>query len=136
VLGRRHNNNPRFRDNLQRRLPAPARNRGRLQRQIRRAFYGQGPELTSTAIYDVCYSGHRSQRRVINQGERHSVWRLLRLVTDPIRKVPPHNAWLWRLKPEMEAPSPLGHPEEWWARAKRLNGVESDVGYLGVSEKE
>jgi hypothetical protein len=33
-----------------------------------------------------------------SQLRRHGVWRILMSIADPICKVPPHGAWLWRLK--------------------------------------
>ena len=40
--------------NLQRRPHAPNKGRGRLQRQIARAFHTHGPEVTTSTIYDWC----------------------------------------------------------------------------------
>jgi hypothetical protein len=61
-----------------------------------------GAELTSSQIYDWAYA----RGRRINQRQRHSVWRILCEVAEPICKVPPHNAWLWRLRdPAVQKPS-------------------------------
>jgi hypothetical protein len=80
--------------NLQNRPHSPNKGRGRLQVQIRRAFAGHRLR-TSSQIYDWCYP--RNRKRVVGCWE-HSVWRILREIADPIRKVPPHGAWLWRLR--------------------------------------
>jgi hypothetical protein len=69
--------------------------RGRLQVQIRRAFLAGGPQLTSSAIFDWT---HCRIRRRMKAGHRHSVRRILWTMADPIRRVPPHGAWLWRLR--------------------------------------
>jgi hypothetical protein len=54
--------------------------------------------LTSTEVYAWTFAGHRARGVRIPQRHRHSVYRLLVLMCDPVRKVPPHGAWLWRLK--------------------------------------
>jgi hypothetical protein len=53
------------------------------------------PLLTSSEIYDWCYP--RRRERVAGCWQ-WSVYRILREIAEPIRKVPPHNAWLWRLR--------------------------------------
>ena len=78
--------------NLLRRPRAPAAGRGRLQVQIRRAFVGR-EVLTSSEIYDSCYA-----KRQIDRPYRWSVLRILLELADRVRRVPPHGAWLWRLK--------------------------------------
>jgi hypothetical protein len=83
--------------NLRLRPFAPARNAGRLQRQVKRAFIGH-ESLTSTEVYDWTYARHRARGQHIKQRHRHSVYRILRQIAEPVRKVPPHNAWLWRLR--------------------------------------
>jgi hypothetical protein len=80
--------------NLRLRPPAPNKGRGRLQRQVRRAFVACGPVVSSSAVYDWCYA----RGRRLTQRRRHSVWRLLVTMADPIRRVPPYGAWLWRLR--------------------------------------
>jgi hypothetical protein len=80
--------------NLRLRPPAPNKGGGRLQRQIARAFMAGGRELTSSQIYDWCFS----QRRRTTTLKRYMVWRVLRKVADPVRRVPPYGAWLWRLR--------------------------------------
>jgi hypothetical protein len=81
--------------NLQLRPHAPNAGRGRLQRQIARAFIGYLFRSTSE-IYDWCYARDRSRTR--SEAMRWSVHRILREIAEPVRKVPPHGAWLWRLR--------------------------------------
>ena len=81
--------------NLQRRPHAPAKGRGRLQVQIYRAFAVGGNELTSSQVYDWAYPRRRSQ---LSEAVRWSVHRILLQLADRVRRVPPHGAWLWRLK--------------------------------------
>jgi hypothetical protein len=83
--------------NLRRRPHAPNKGRGRLQRQIRRAFVGHCL-LSSSEVYDWAYPRHRAWRPSLSEAVRWSVHRILRQIAEPICKVPPHNAWLWRLK--------------------------------------
>jgi hypothetical protein len=84
--------------NLQHPPHAPNAGRGRLQVAIRRAFMVGGDELTSSQVYDWAYSRHRSQRRPMSEAVRWSVHRILLELADRVRRVPPHGAWLWRLK--------------------------------------
>jgi hypothetical protein len=87
--------------NLQLRPHSPNKGRGRLQVQIRRAFVGHRL-LSSSQVYDWCFPRHRAYRRPMSEAVRWSVHRILRQIAEPICKVPPHNAWLWRLKPGTE----------------------------------
>jgi hypothetical protein len=80
--------------NLRLRPFSPNKGRGRLQRQIRRAFIIDGPVVSSSRIYDLCFT----RRRKATTLKRYMVWRILIKIADPIRKVPPNGAWLWRLK--------------------------------------
>jgi hypothetical protein len=80
--------------NLRNRPAKPALGRGRLQRQLRRAFVGADTRTTS-ALLDWCYPRNRSR---ITQRHRYSVWRVLVRIATPIGRVPPHGAWLWRLR--------------------------------------
>jgi glutamine synthetase len=80
--------------NLQRRPAKPALGNGRIQRAVRRAFYF-GFEVTSSEVYDWVYPRCRP---LLTQGHRHSARRVLMTMADPIRRVPPHGAWLWRLR--------------------------------------
>jgi hypothetical protein len=45
--------------NLRLRPHSPNKGRGRLQRQIARAFMVGGPELSATQIYDWCFTRRR-----------------------------------------------------------------------------
>jgi hypothetical protein len=81
--------------NLRLRPHAPAKGRGRLQRQIRRAFVVCGPVVSSSAIYDWCYA----RGRRLTQQRRHSVWRLLVTMCEPTARAPTiGKPWLWRLR--------------------------------------
>jgi hypothetical protein len=83
--------------NLQKRPHSPNKGRGRLQVQIRRAFVGHRLR-TSSQIYDWCYA--RNRKRVVGCWE-HSVWRILRVIAEPIGRAPTiGRPWLWRLKDE------------------------------------
>jgi hypothetical protein len=82
--------------NLHRRLPAPAKGRGRLQRQIARCFVVFGPEVTSSRLYDWCYA--RNPRVRQSQGPRWSVVRILRQIAEPVgRGETIGRPVLWRL---------------------------------------
>jgi hypothetical protein len=72
---------------------APA-NAERLQVQIRRAFLSADTQ-TSSAVYDWCFA--RCRHRITTR-HRYSVWRLLVTIADPVARVPPYGAWLWRLR--------------------------------------
>jgi len=84
-----------------RRGGAPARGRGRLQRQIARAFTIGGPELTSSTILDWCYP-HR--RQALTTRHRFSVWRLLAATCDRVGRdwKAPGQPWVWRLKSDVD----------------------------------
>jgi hypothetical protein len=41
----------------------------------------------------------------MSEAVRWSVHRILRQIAEPIRKVPPHGAWLWRLREPVQKPS-------------------------------
>jgi len=86
--------------NLRLRPARPAADRGRLQRQIRRAFIAGGPQLTSSEIYDWT---NTSNRNAMTTRHRYSVWRILTAIADPGRRVPPYGARLWRLKSTQHA---------------------------------
>jgi hypothetical protein len=80
--------------NLLRRPPAPAKDRGRLQRQIRRAFLVHGPVVSSSVVYDWAFARRPQQR--CSQLHRWSVVRILREIAEPIGRAP--TGWLWRLR--------------------------------------
>jgi hypothetical protein len=82
--------------NLQRRPHAPAAGRGRLQVQIRRAFVGHCL-LSSSQAYDWCFA------RVPAANVGSCALECASHFAPDRRadlQVPPHNAWLWRLKDE------------------------------------
>jgi hypothetical protein len=77
--------NPRFR------ARSPAKGRGRLQVQVARCFLAAETRVrTSSEVYAWCFVGRRRHR--------YSVWRILVKIADPVERVPPHGAWLWKLK--------------------------------------
>src|SRR5262249_17186320 len=86
--------------NLAKRPAAPARGRGRLQVQLRRAVIaaGSGP-ISSSVFYDFCYVRKRLRGERISQRHGHSVWRILRTIADPIGRTKPYGAILWRIDP-------------------------------------
>jgi hypothetical protein len=87
---------PRHR-NLRLRPAKPALGRGRLQRQIRRAFI-VSEVLSSSQIYDWCYAG---KRLPLSTRQRYSVWRILNEVAEPVgHSLTIGRPWLWRLRAE------------------------------------
>jgi hypothetical protein len=87
--------------NLLRRLPAPAKGRGRLQRQINRCFVVFGPEITSSRLYDWCYA--RNPRLWQSRGHRWSAYRILVEIAEPVGRAQTiGRPWLWRLKTSTE----------------------------------
>jgi len=83
--------------NLRKRPRAPSKGRGPVQRAIRRAFAPSGTEaLTSSAIYDWAHIRRRRGRRKSMPFGIYS--RTLRTMCEPVERVPPHGAWLWRLR--------------------------------------
>jgi hypothetical protein len=59
-----------------------------------------GPEVSAAVIYD--WARARGRRR-INQRQRHSVWRILRQIAEPIGRADTiGRPWLWRLKSPLE----------------------------------
>jgi hypothetical protein len=84
--------------NLAKRPYAPAKGRGRLQRQVRRALIVHGPLVTTSQLLDWTYP--RKRRRPT--GWDHSkVMRICAEHCDRIERVPPYGAWLWRPKPAL-----------------------------------
>jgi hypothetical protein len=86
--------------NLHLRPHAPARDRGRLQVQIRRAFMVHGPVVSSSSIYDWCYARRRLMLgKPLTLPHRYSVWRILVTMADPIgRGTGSARPTLWRLR--------------------------------------
>jgi hypothetical protein len=84
--------------NLRNRPPTSSKGRGPVQVRIRRAFMASGAEvLSSTQIYDWTHS-RRRQRNKLPFGVYWRTLKTLRAMCDPIERVPPHGAWLWRLR--------------------------------------
>jgi hypothetical protein len=71
-----------------------------VQVRIRRAFIASGAEvLSSTQIYDWTHSRRRqSRRKKLPFGVYWRTLKTLRAMCDPVERVPPHGAWLWRLR--------------------------------------
>ena len=86
--------------NLRNRPPTPSKCRGPVQVRIRRAFMASGAEvLSSTQIYDWTHSRRRqSRRKKLPFGVYSRTLRTLRAMCEPVERVPPHGAWLWRLR--------------------------------------
>jgi len=86
--------------NLRNRPPTPSKGRGRVQVRIRRAFIASGAEvLSSTQIYDRTHSRRRqSRRKKLPFGVYWRTLKTLRAMCEPVERVPPHGAWLWRLR--------------------------------------
>jgi hypothetical protein len=89
--------------NLRKRPRTPAKGRGSVQRAIRRAFAASDTEaLTSSAIYDWAHIRRRlGRRKSMPFGVYSRMLRTLRAMCDPIERVPPHGAWLWRLRDDV-----------------------------------
>jgi hypothetical protein len=84
---------------------APALGRGRLQVQVRRAFMGRDV-LSSSEVYDSSYARKRLLGERISQRHRHSVWRILRTIADPIGRAETiGRPVLWRLENDSPAGS-------------------------------
>jgi hypothetical protein len=82
--------------NLRLRPRAPNAGKGRLQRQIARAFIAHGPVLNSSDVYRWC---ERWQAREFGQWERWSIVRILDVVADRVGRGTGRGwPWLWRLK--------------------------------------
>ena len=86
--------------NLRKRPRTPAKGRGSVQRAIKRAFAATSASaLTSTQIYDWAHVRCRlGSRKSMPFGVYSRTLRTLRAMCDPIERVPPHGAWLWRLR--------------------------------------
>ena len=92
--------------NLSRRPSAPAKNRGRVQVRIRRAFTATGAEvMSSSTIYDWTHSRRRHGRssKTLPDGIYWCTLQALRAMCEPVARVPPHGAWLWRLRDDVAA---------------------------------
>jgi hypothetical protein len=83
--------------NLHLRPDRPAAGRGRLQRQITRAFMAHGPEVTSSEIYRWC---RRWQSTRFGQPERWSIVRILDVIAERRGRAKTiGRPWIWRLRP-------------------------------------
>ena len=85
---------------LRKRPRTPAKGRGAVQRAIKRAFAATSASaLTSTQIYDWAHVRRRlGRRKSMPFGVYSRTLRTLRAMCDPVKRVPPHGAWLWRLR--------------------------------------
>jgi hypothetical protein len=82
--------------NLHRRPHAPNAGRGRLQKQIARAFMTHGDVVSASDIYRWC---ERWQQRPFGMPERWSIVRILeRVAVRAGRAETIGRPWLWRLR--------------------------------------
>jgi hypothetical protein len=97
--------------NLRKRPSAPSKGREPVQRAIRRAFAASDTEvLTSSSIYDWAYvRRRRGRRKSMPFGVYSRTLRTLRTMCEPVERVPPHGAWLWRLRDSYPGPEGCGH---------------------------
>jgi hypothetical protein len=85
--------------NLAQRPAKPALGRGRLQRAARRAFLA-GNLITTGDVAEVAFV----RRLLLLHGRKlrpyhyRRIRRVLAAIAEPVRRVPPHGAWLWRLR--------------------------------------
>jgi hypothetical protein len=86
--------------NLRKRPPTPSKGRGPIQVRIRRAFIASGAEvLSSPQIYDWTHVRRRlGRRKTLPLGIYWRTLKTLQTMCDPVERVPPHGAWLWRLR--------------------------------------
>jgi hypothetical protein len=86
--------------NLRKRPPTSAKGRGSTQRAIKRAFVANGAEvLSSSEIYDWAHVRRRlGCRKSMPFGVYSRTLRTLRAMCEPVERVPPYGAWLWRLR--------------------------------------
>jgi hypothetical protein len=87
--------------NLRLRLAKPALGRGRLQRQVRRAFLtADAPTRSASEIFDWCYARRRLMHgKPLTTRHRYSVWRILVTIADPVgRGTSIGRPILWRLR--------------------------------------
>jgi hypothetical protein len=87
--------------NLRLRPHAPNAGRGRIQVIVRRAFLVGGPVLSSSQIYDWCFT----KRRKLTTLKGYMAWRVLRQIADPVgRATTIGRPTLWRLRNSGEKP--------------------------------
>jgi hypothetical protein len=84
--------------NLSRRPAKPALNRGRVQRGALRALWALGTASTS----EIATWTHPRARAYGELSDNHTraARRVLLRIADRVKRVPPHNAWTWRLRDE------------------------------------
>jgi hypothetical protein len=84
--------------NLAHRPAKSAFHRGRVQKAARRVLLLLDGEATTRDVMDwrYCRKVQRGQR--IEKADYRHVRRALMTVADPIARVPPYGAWLWRLR--------------------------------------
>jgi hypothetical protein len=68
---------PTWRRNLRKRPAKPALGNGRLQRQVRRAFWVHGSPMSTSEILEWAYARQRAFGERISGGHYWSVWRAL-----------------------------------------------------------
>jgi hypothetical protein len=80
------------------RLARPAAGHGRIQKAARRVLLVLDGKATTRDVVDwgYCRKVQRGQR--IEKADYRHVRRALMTVADPIARVPPYGAWLWRLR--------------------------------------
>jgi hypothetical protein len=90
--------------NLRRRPPTPSKGRGPIQVRIRRAFIASGAEvLSSSAIYEWTHTRRRlGRRKTLPNGIYWGTLQALHAMCEPVKRVPPYGAWLWRLRDSSE----------------------------------
>jgi hypothetical protein len=96
--------------NLQRRPHSPNLGRGRLQRQIARAFEAHGPEVTTSTIYDWCMLWPVDKRS--SQAQRWSIRRILDAIADRRGRASTiGRPWIWRLRKAPAADASSATPD-------------------------
>jgi hypothetical protein len=86
--------------NLRFKPHSPNKGRGRIQRQVERAFRAAGDEpISASVIYDWTHGRRRGARRTLPWGVYWSVRRILREVAVRVGRAPTiGRPWLWRLR--------------------------------------
>jgi hypothetical protein len=85
--------------NLSARPPQPALNNGKVQRRIRRAYAALGkPVLTTSELMRWTHPRPGGNR----DNHRRAIRGAAKRYCDPVARVPPYGAWLWRLKSPLE----------------------------------
>jgi hypothetical protein len=86
--------------NLRLRPAAPAKNRGRLQRQVARACIVAGTQIVSSStFYAWAYAGKKLRGEPVSWGHRSSVKRILRTIATPVGRANTiGRPLLWKLR--------------------------------------